>query len=598
MQSEGPNPLKLSEQRKKVTAVSDSSKRSARKISRREMLVATAMAIPAVALESCNDGTKSNSGGAAQPKNVILFMTDQERATQHFPQGWEAANLPGMSRLKKNGLTFNRAYTNACMCSPARSTLMTGFFPAQHGVKYTTEMGMQPLSDYPDQFSLPFPPGTADLTPPPNSTSIAADDAGKPNGAVLTLPNIASVATACGFHAVYKGKWHCAKPLNAGGTWSPADLSQYGFSRWNCPDAGANQEVSEAGGAPTASTSLQNHDKRYMFDDGDVATGHEGILAYLKTQAKAQQPFFLVISIVNPHDVLAYPTNFSAFGYDDTWLQGDIELPETVNEDLSSKPSVQKQFLQIFDHSSPLTSNDERRNYLNFYANLMKLQDTYLVNVLETLDSLGLTDDTLIIRTSDHGEMGLAHGGLRQKNFNFYEESTRVPLVYSNPKLFPSARTSDALVSHVDLLPTLAGLYNYQKTSTGSQNPLTCQGVDYSKLILDANAQPVQDYIVFTYDDYQSGQASNIYPLPPNHVVAILQSRWKLAEYYAPGGKIPSQYEMYDLQTDPLEQSNLANNLSDPTISAQFSTLQSALEQVKTTRLKPLQGGYYLTSFS
>jgi hypothetical protein len=62
---------------------------------------------------------------------VVLFLTDQERAVQHFPPGWVEANLPGFTRLKKNGLSFTRAFTNACMCTPARTTLLTGYLPAQ-----------------------------------------------------------------------------------------------------------------------------------------------------------------------------------------------------------------------------------------------------------------------------------------------------------------------------------------------------------------------------------------------------------------------------------------------------------------------------------
>ena len=119
------------------------------------------------------------------------------------------------------------------------------------------------------------------------------------------------------------------------------------------------------------------------------------------------------------------------------------------------------------------------RNYLNFYGNLMRSSDSYLVNVLDKLEETGLFDDTLIVRTADHGEMGLTHGGLRQKNFNFYEEATRVPLVYSNPKLFPKPAETDALVSHVDFLPTLASLAAAPKSARANW-----QGVDYSKLVL------------------------------------------------------------------------------------------------------------------
>ncbi len=142
------------------------------------------------------------------------------------------------------------------------------------------------------------------------------------------------------------------------------------------------------------------------------------------------------------------------------------------------------------------------RNYLNFYGNLMRSSDSYLVNVLDKLEETGLFDNTLIVRTADHGEMGLAHGGLRQKNFNFYEEATRVPLVYSNPKLFPKPAETDALVSHVDFLPTLASLAAAPKGARANW-----QGVDYSQLVLHPSSKrSVQDYVVFTYDDYQSGQ--------------------------------------------------------------------------------------------
>ena len=93
-----------------------------------------------------------------------------------------------------------------------------------------------------------------------------------------------------------------------------------------------------------------------------------------------------------------------------------------------------------------------KRNYLNFYGNLMRSSDHYLVNdARHARAQRGMLDNTLIIATSDHGEMGLAHGGMRQKNFNFYEETMRVPLVYSNPRLFkrprPAGRSSPTSTS-------------------------------------------------------------------------------------------------------------------------------------------------------
>jgi choline-sulfatase len=214
----------------------------------------------------------------------------------------------------------------------------------------------------------------------------------------------------------------------------------------------------------------------------------------------------------------------------------------------------------------------------------MRSSDEYLSTVLDKLESTGLLDDTLIVRTADHGEMGLAHGGLRQKNFNFYEEAIRVPLVYSNPKLFPRPLTSDALVSHVDFLPTLASL-------VGAPRLANWQGVDYSSLVLNPNrAKPAQDYIVFTYDDYQSGQSMGPYPRPPNHVVSVRETRWKLAKYYDVSGQKPPQWEMYDLKTDPLERKNLAYRGYKRTAAQekQYRRLKRKLARIEKTRLHPL----------
>ncbi len=301
--------------------------------------------------------------------------------------------------------------------------------------------------------------------------------------------------------------------------------------------------------------------------------------------AAQQQPFCLIISLVNPHDVLTYPKNYINGGYDDSWLVGDIGLPETYDEDLSTKPDAQAEFLKIFNLSGPLPTDQMKINYLNFYGNLMKSSDKYLVNVLDSLKATGLLDKTLIIRTADHGEMGLAHGGLRQKNFNFYEESLRVPYVYSNPLHFTTPHSSSAMISHVDLLPTLASLFHAPESARANW-----QGVDYSRLVNDPGSGSVQDYIAFTFDDYQSGQASGPYVQPPNHIVSIREERFKLAEYYDASGTLPSQWEMYDLQADPLETHNLAYQIHKKprAVQAEYARLRGQLEVMQAKRLQPL----------
>ena len=393
-----------------------------------------------------------------------------------------------------------------------------------------------------------------------------------------SFANPATVVAAAGYTPVYKGKFHCVKPAN-GSTYVPADVNQYGFTRWNSPDAGANQTAPEAGGG------TYDNDGRFMNSEGTSAAGTEGALQYLDTTAAQSQPFFLVVSLVNPHDVLFYPKTYASDGYDSTWLQGEIEPPATAHEDLSTKPSVQEEFLRIFNLSGPIPTPAMKRNYLNFYGNLMKSSDAYLVKIIDALTSSGLLENTLVIATADHGEMGTTHGGMRQKNFNFYEEAIRVPLVYSNPRLFTKPQTTAAIVSHVDFLPTLATLVDAPASAREKW-----QGVDYADQILSPSPKPPQDYTVFTYDDFQSGQAKGPYPRPPNHVVSIREARYKLARYYDVDGKVPNQWEMYDLERDPLERTNLAytHHKRTPEQDRQYKRLRRKLARVESTRLKPL----------
>lgn len=503
--------------------------------------------------------TARKAGGAARSMagmNVVMFITDQDRAIQHFPPGWARRNLPGATRLASRGVSFNNAFTNSCMCSPARSTLMTGYFPAQHGVRYTLETNMDNPEMY-DQVELP-----------------------------LDFANLATVMSAAGYAVVYKGKWHLSK-YPPGGDWEPSDVEKYGFSRWNPPDAGANQTVPEAGGGSV------DNDGRFMTDT--AAESYEGVLEYLHSAAAQQQPFFLVVSLVNPHDVLFYPTDsFTEAGYDDSWLQGHIQPPETVDEDLSTKPAVQAEFLKLFNLTGAIGSVEQQRSYLNFYGNLMKASDQYLVDVLQALDETGLRDSTVVIRTADHGEMGLAHGGLRQKNFNFYEESLRVPLIFSSPVLYDGEYESDALVSHVDFLPTLATLFGAPEHATAPW-----QGVDYSAVVLDPEVAPApQDYVVFTWDDWQAGQPRGPYLPPPNHIVSIREERYKLAEYYDALGNVPSQWEMYDLQHDPLERHNIAwhGHRRTEHQEEELRRLKDRLAEVQRDRLQPLPNTPNITS--
>ena len=191
-----------------------------------------------------------------------------------------------------------------------------------------------------------------------------------------------------------------------------------------------------------------------------------------------------------------------------------------------------------------------------------------------------------MIATADHGEMGTAHGGMRQKNFNFYEESMRVPLVYSNPKLFKTAQTNRR-ARLARRLPADAG---EPRRRAGRRARRLAGG-----RLLRADPQPHAEAGRRTTSSSPTtttspGRPAGPIPKPPNHIVSIRERRYKLARYYDADGKVPDQWEMYDLKTDPLERVNLAHKGHKRTAAQerQYKRLQRKLAHVEKTRLQPL----------
>lgn len=543
-------------------------------VSRREFLKRSSLAAAGVGFGSQFLGLLSATARASDApwaqKNLLVLLTDQERPTMWFPAGWEAANLPTLTRLKNNGLTFNRAFCSTACCTPSRNTFFTGLYPAQHG-------SFDTLSDI-----LPQNRIERQLDP--------------------SLPNLATCLKEAGYDVVYKGKWHLTTPVTgADGATVSDDIARYGFDQWDAPDAGTTLQ-SRGGGTA-------DNDQRFV-DDAVAFLRHR--LAH-----PSPKPFCLVVSLVNPHDVLTYPRFHQALGYPDSpWLDDTtppISPPPHVDENLltNKKPRAQARFVvEAAKVLGPVLTETARREYLNFYGNLLKKVDAQIGQLLAVFDDGGaagqqLLDDTLIVRTSDHGEMGLCHDALRQKCFVAYDEVLRVPLVWSNPRLFPTPRTTDALVSHVDFLPTVSALAGVPGWQTKG-----FQGVDYSDLLLDADAPPVQDYVLFTYDDIYAGQSREDYPEgvapPPNRMHAIRTADYKYTRYYDADGIAPDEEEFYDLRPTggdfdathqlPLELNNLSEWAADsfpnpPALTpAQLlarDSLKTALASAVADRLQP-----------
>ena len=141
----------------------------------------------------------------------------------------------------------------------------------------------------------------------------------------------------------------------------------------------------------------------------------------------------------------------------------------------------------------------------------------------------------------------MSHGRMRQKFYNVYRETLNVPLIISNPRLYPQPQSTDAMASLIDIVPTLAA-------AAGSPDPQQYgfKGHDLSPILANPKAS-VQDVLHFTYED-------DVFPVTGADCIrAIVEPGWKYAVYYDPYTGSPVEYEMYDLARDPLEMTNLAH---------------------------------------
>ncbi|HZR37904.1 MAG TPA: sulfatase-like hydrolase/transferase [Nevskia sp.] len=504
--------------------------------------------------------------GLPRQPDIIVILTDQERHPVHWPGGF-LDTLSSWKRLKKHGLSFERAYTSACMCTPSRGVMIT--------------------SNYANLTGLTMTPGELSYSDP-------------------RIPKLAALMQDKGYDVVWKGKWHLSTPCDVM-QWSPYDIGnmeqQYGFSDWNPPDAGTVTGFSTYESWATAGSGKPGYanaanDKRYLRKYGPGVDAHgfgEGAIDFLKARAHgrkrrdaaAMRPFLMFMSFVNPHDINFFPDGWQKFGYTEADIQPlMIGLPGNAVDSLLTKPRIQSVIRNIMNKGTPLIGQEElamdttrpavqpdqadtTENYVNFYAYMTKFANDLVDEFLDAVELHDFHENALIIRTSDHGEMGLSHG-MREKVYNVYEETIHIPLVIHNRKLFKDAQVTDALYAHVDFLPTLLQL-------AGGEPSRLMKGKSLVPTILNPKQQ-VQDTILFCYDD-ESAMISDLDHLC--HIRAIRHRHFTYAVYFSPNLPGQYQYEMYDLDKDRGQMHNLLYQPDEapPEVRRHWSRLQDLLNE-------------------
>ena len=528
--------------------------------------------------------SKADGSGGRRPPNLLLIITDQQREPMHWPEepGWVDRLLPAEAELRRTGASFRNAVVASCMCSPSRAALLTGRWPAEHRVELTLTQGGARIR-----------PENAPAAVAGAARAVAGGeiDLGRAIGTIVRsatrppdagadereldpeTPNIATILAKAGYRTFLKGKWHLTQPV-VGGEWSDADAErlhrEYGLEGWEPPDAGENIEPEHFGGGSIAGRSKQGYDEDFRRQVEDFL------------EDPPPEPWALIFSLVNPHDVLAYPSSFAEGGYSEAdWADlGAIDLPPTVDETMVNKPSTH--VFQKFGQASfigGLPDDRAKLDYCRFYAHLQRLADRHIGSIVETLGDPGdpgsLRSRTLIVKTSDHGDMGMSHGGLRQKMFNAYDETIKVPLIFSNPVVFSEGVDIEVPVSLCDVLPTLASVAGADTEGAGirgrdlspwmaavsSPDPgrLAECGVDFGPLVGDGSEPPEDRAVLFTFDDHQCGTAYTDVTPRPNRIRAVRTRQAMYAVYFDPDDPGRREYELYDMSRDPDQIHNLVD---------------------------------------
>src|ERR1022692_445714 len=432
-------------------------------LSRRRFIHGTAAtAAVAGAGVSRNGPTRPDARAATPPfkprgkltkrPNILLILCDEYRypvayessQLQHFRQQY----LTAEESMRENGLEFDNHYIMTAACVPSRTSIFTGQYPSLNGNTQTPGAAKGVIEA--DMFWL------------------------DPN----TVPTMGNYFRAGGYDTYYKGKWHVSEEdIHIPGTYNPllsfysngepdpkteqeylnADrLGPYGFSGWIGPEPHGNNPLNSGSSAAGA-----------IGRDEKFATQAVDLINQLAGQGSGK-PWLLVNSYVNPHDI----TVWGAFTLENSsWnLRGQlknskvpaelfdpVKYAETSGENLAGKPPCQadyvKQYAQIFQ---PVPDFED---YRRFYYQLQQNVNEQIQRVLDALNSHpDLAENTIVIFTSDHGDLIGAHGGMHQKWHCMYEEATHVPFIVHNKKLFSGRESLSEITSHADLLPTLLGL--------------------------------------------------------------------------------------------------------------------------------------------
>lgn len=500
-------------------------------MNRREFLQAAAVSAAVAGLSGYAQGLQ-RLGGKGNKPNLLFIMTDQQRWDALSIAGKSALETPNLDQLARQGAFFKNAYTPCAVCTPARSSILTG-----HTVENT---GM--------------------------ATNGLAYDVKKEG--LMTMPTFDEILSGQGYHCEYYGKWHSQSshtdiyknPVKADkkgkSVFGPGgqtiiyhdyldehvpkrELKMGEFYdnisgrpyRTDPMDRYHGMSEAELQAAKLKVVQPDQHGE-LLFAPEHSFTAFQARQAIEAIERLKDKTFSITCSFHFPHSPIL-PTK----PYYGMYPAKDMVPPASIDDAMSNSPYAdangRKKMPEYQD-------KDKIKYMMSNYYGLIKEIDDWVGRILSTLDNHRLTDNTLIIFTSDHGEMLGSHG-MREKNV-FYEESAHIPLLIRLPGHIKGNTTVNGYVSLVDLFATIM---DYLEMGTHQSDGQSLRG------LIEGTDSEHGKYVVTEWD-YRGDTE-------PNYM--IVKDGWKLLIPYSEESAVLNA--MYDLNTDPYEMNNLIGKNPD-----------------------------------
>lgn len=463
--------------------------------------------------------------------NILLITSDQQH---HSTLGRVNPKIrtPSLDRLAAQGTSFTRAYCPNPTCTPSRASIITGMYPSQHGA---WTLGTKLPEDTPTLGGI--------LRGRGYGASLIGKAHFQPLQTTDEFPSIESFEYLKDldfwkrFDEVFYGFDHVELARNHTneflvGQHYAAWMEEKGLSNWR------DYFAEPVGRMKETVTGRWEIPEAYHYD----AWIAERTNAALGRYAASDQPFFLWASFLDPH----YPQMVPA-PWDTMYDPEDIEIPPF---DIAEHDRNPPYFRQVFEENPDFTAYRESgfgihglhrhvydvadlKRQTAVYYGMVSLMDKYVGRILDRLEALGLADDTIVVYTTDHGDLFGQHG-FRHKCVFHYEDLLRIPFIVRYPGRVPANADSAALQSLVDLAPTFLSYL-------GADIPRAMTGVD-QRLVWNGEQGAARRHVI----------VENRHEPTTMNLRTYVDDRYKLTVHCG-----RAYGEMYDLQEDPGETRNL-----------------------------------------